>query len=61
MPALVRSRSTLDGAVANDVRGKAQLDKICWPATTLNFVEHKSLTLFEDGAIVQSDIKNDRS
>ena len=44
MPALVWSRSNLDGAVANGVRGKAQLDKFCWPATP-NFVKHKSLKL----------------
>ena len=45
MPASVRSRSNFDGAVANGVRGRAQLDKICWPATP-NFVKHKSLKLW---------------
>ena len=45
MPASVRSRSNFDGAVANGVRGIAQLDKICWPATP-NFVKHKSLKLW---------------
>ena len=43
-PAMVRLRSNLVRAVANGVRGKARLDKICWPATP-NFVEHKSLEL----------------
>lgn len=43
-PAMVRLRSNLVGAVANGVRGKAWLDKICWPATP-NFVKHKSLKL----------------
>ena len=45
MPSLVRSKSNLEGAVANGWRGMAQFESICWPATP-NFVKHKSLKLW---------------